>query len=171
MEMQSRFNYLNLPLAAMGILFVLSLSGCQQSVMTTPRFMSEKGVNVEAFLPAESLLVAKFGSRDADQLDALKILNGYFPNDPLGAIVTEFNQGFKNGTNLTELGLNYEQDVLPILNNKSQFFMAMSSRQEVLPPGTLETASSPKVSFSLAMTIADEAKFDALLDTQIKKIF
>ncbi len=169
MEMQSRFNYLNLPLAAMGILFVLSLSGCQQSVMTIPRFMSEKGVNVEAFLPAESLLVAKFGSRDADQLDALKILNGYFPNDPLGAIVTEFNQGFKNGTNLTELGLNYEQDVLPILNNKSQFFMAMSSRQEVLPPGTLETASSPKVSFSLAMTIADEAKFDALLDTQIKK--
>ena len=166
MEQKPKFNHLNPSVLIIGILLVFSLSACQQSVPAGQRFSSEKAVNIEAFMPVDTFLLAKIGTRDQDQLDVLKTLNGYFPNDPMGAFVTEFNQGFKESANLDKMNLDYEKDILPILNNKSQFFFSMSPGKDVSLASKDTTSASPKVNFNIAMTVADEGKFDALLDKQ-----
>jgi hypothetical protein len=147
----------------LGVLSLLLFSGCQQqAIVSADRFTSSKGVKIEAMYPADTFLLAKFGTRDADQLANLKTLNAYFPNDPMGAIVKEFNAGFKDGANLEEVGLDYEQDILPILNDKSEVYFGIA-------PAPATTDESVPMNAVLALTIVDEAKFDALLNKQMEK--
>jgi len=133
------------------------LTACQSAPVVNGRFVSEKGVNIEATFPADTFMLVKLGTRDAEQLANLKTLNAYFPDDPLGSLVKEFSQGFKEGTKNQNIGLDFEKDVLPILNEKTEIYFAGA-------PG--EAGSVSKIKGILAMTLADEGKFDDLLNKQ-----
>lgn len=164
MVSKTRVNLFTPKALTLGVLSLLFFSGCQQqAAFSGERFVSAKGVKIEAMLPADTFMLAKFGSRDEKQLENLKILNAYFPNDPMGSIVREFNAGFKDGANLEEIGLDYEQDILPILNDKSEVYFAIS------PKAGADGAEELPINAALALTLVDEAKFDALLAKQIEK--
>lgn len=150
---------LNLLVAAMGILSVVSLAGCQQAVPSSERFASAQGVNVEAFMPADTFMFAKIGTNDQSQIDTLKVLNGYFPGNPVGQAIAQFNTGFKEGAELEKVGLTYEKDILPLINEKTQFFIGISPRA-----GDADN----KANFHVAMTVADTAKFDEILGKQVQ---
>jgi hypothetical protein len=159
----SRVKYLTPAVLTLGVLSLFLFSACQQTPNVSGRFVSEKGVNIEAALPVDTFLLAKLGSRDAGQLSNLQTLNSYFPNDPLGSMVKEFNTGFKEGSKLEEAGLDYDKDILPILSPKTEVIAAIA-------PG--EGNSMDKIKGILAMTLADEVKFDGLLNKQVeKKVF
>lgn len=162
---KNRLIPLSLNLLTLGVLSLLLFSGCQQAVESTARFTSKEGVKVEAFMPGDSFLLLKVGTRDADQLAGLKTLNAYFPNDPMGMIVSEFNQGFKKGANLDEIGLDYEKDIVPILSDKSEMYLALAPSREI-DPGA---AGKQSIGAVVAMTVADTGKFDNLIQKQLDK--
>lgn len=145
---------------ALGVLLSLFLAGCQQSAdKVAGRIVSDKGVNIENLLPGDLLFVAKVGTADQGQINLFKELTGYFPNDPVGALITEFNKGFKEGAKFDEVGLDYEKDILPILSERSMVVFAAA--------GNSNGSEKPKL--YLAMTVADQAKMDSLLNKQLEK--
>lgn len=131
-------------------------TGCQQAP-NRERFSSAKGVSVEFFLPADTFMFFKVGTSDMAQLKNLAELNAYFPNDPLKFIVDEFNKGFEEGASLQDYGLSYTEDILPMINEKSEFYFAVS-------PGDVEKGGTPD--FVFAVTLADEEKLNSLLASQ-----
>lgn len=156
----TRVRFITPKVLPLGVLSLFVLSACQQAVVSGPRFTSENGVAIETLLPADLFMLAKFGTNDQQQIDNLKLLNGYFPNNPMGLIVQEFNDGFKSGASLEEMGLNYETDLLPILKEQSEVFFALA-------PG--EGDSLDKVKGVLAVTLGDIGKMDKLLQVQVDK--
>ncbi len=156
----SRVNNLAPGVLALGFFGLIFLSACQQTPLLTGRFVSEKGVNIEAAFPADTFLLAKLGTRDDQQLANLKQLNSYFPNDPLGMLVNEFKTGFEEGANLDDTGLDLEKDLLPMLSPKTEIYLATA-------PG--KTPALENLNAILAMTLADEGKFDDLLNKQVEK--
>lgn len=152
-------NSLSPKFLALGVLLSVFLAGCQQTGVAQGRLTSAKGVNIENLLPADLLALVKVGTTDQGQIDQLKELTGYFPNDPVGALVKEFNNGFKEGAKLDEVGLDYENDILPILSEKSMVVLGIAGQVSV----------PDKVRVYLAMTIADQGKMDSLLNRQLEK--
>ncbi len=151
---------------ALGVFSLFLLAGCQQTANDQGRFVSPQGVKIESMWPADTFLLIKVGTQDEGQIANLKTLNSYFPNDPMGALVDEFNVGFKQGANLDEMGLDYEKDILPILNEKSEMYLAVAPGKAL---STETTSDSTEVKAVLAMTLADQGKFDGLLQRQVEK--
>jgi hypothetical protein len=139
-----------------GIVF---LSGCQQNA-AVGRFVSDQGVSIEALLPADLLMLGKIGSRDLEQLENLRQLNSYFPNDPMGMLIEEFNQGVSEGAGLQELGLDYQRDLLPLLKENSELYLALAPALEKEPAS---------IRLIMVLTIADKAALDRLLATQLQR--
>lgn len=132
------------------------ITGCQQSPKKE-RFSSAKGINIESFFPADTFMLFKIGTGDQEQLKNLAEMNSYFPNDPLKFIVDEFNNGFEEGAELDEYGISYKEDILTMINERSEFYFAMT-------PGELEDGGAPD--FVIAITLSDEGKLNSLLAFQ-----
>jgi len=126
-------------------------------------------VKIESMLPADTFLLIKVGTQDVEQIASLKTLNAYFPNDPMGSMVQEFNDGFKKGANLNEMGLDYEKDILPILTEKSEIYLAVAPGKPLSGDAASVNPNSMQVNAVLAMTLGDTGKFDNLLQTQTTK--
>ena len=144
----------------LGVLFLVGLSGCQ-NVTSSDKFVSAGGVNIEAMLPANMVVFIKAGTKDKTQLEAMKILNGYFPNNPLGKITEQFNQGLKDGSKLEEEGLSFEKDLLPMISDQTELYFAVS------PKDGLDDLKNPEALF--AMTLADQSKFDQIVKAELDK--
>lgn len=114
----------------LGTIFTLCglflLSGCQQAPdqSYTSVLVSKKGIEVERFLPTETIFFVKAGASSESQQKNLQQLLQHFPQEDQKAlwdsIATSFNEYFKN-ENLT-----FEKDVLPAVGDNIQAAMAIT---------------------------------------------
>lgn len=111
----------------LGFVSLLVLSACNTITGgDNSRFQSKEGVNLESFMPSDLMLLAKVGTNDEKQIEYLKNINSYFPVDLFKEFATGFNEGFTSSGDLSEYGLDYEKDVLPIIGEKSEFYVGIS---------------------------------------------
>lgn len=138
------------------LLSTLIFTGCQQAVtpLKDGGMTSKEGVKLEAAIPANAAVIVKLGTTDPGQVKLIKDLNAQFPGDLTKEFTTGFNEGFKSGAKFEEIGLNFEEDVLPLVGEQTEFVMAMA-------PGKKDGLNKPEIMAS--MTLADNAKFDALI--------
>lgn len=138
------------------LLSTFIFTGCQQAVapLKDGGMTSKEGVKLEAAIPANAAVIIKLGTTDPGQVKMMKDLNAQFPSDLTKEFTTGFNEGFKSGAKFEEIGLNFEEDILPLVGEQTEFVMAMA-------PGKKDGLNKPEIMAS--MTLANNAKFDALM--------
>lgn len=138
------------------LLSALIFTGCQQTVapLKDGGMTSKEGVKLEAAIPADAAVIIKLGTTDPDQVKLIKDLNAQFPADLTKEFSTGFNEGFKSGAKFEETGLSFEEDIMPLIGEQTEFVMAMA-------PGKKDGLNKPEIMAS--MTLADKGKFDALI--------
>jgi|GEM_PF-5241537 len=157
-----RVNYFTPKVLTLGFLSLLLLSACQQSF--GERFTSEKGVKIESLLPADTFLFFKLGSRDGDQLANLKTLNGYFSNNPMGALEKGIREIFRSELDLEGTGLEYQKDIAPMIGSNSELYFAFAP----MKAGDSPLKKYPFTAMS-ALTLANSAPFELLIGKQVEK--
>lgn len=155
--------YLGIFLSISGFLV---LSGCQQTQNQVPAnyvsaLTSQKGVQVERFLPQDTVFFIKGGTTNEIQQKNLQQVLQNFPQEDLNMLSTFIGSGFDqqfSGENIT-----FQKDVLPALGKNIQAAVAFLNWKQDNTMQTVET------SMMIFVPLAETEKFSQVLDTGLKK--
>ncbi len=144
----------------LGFVSLLVLSACNTITGSdNSRFKSREGVNLESFMPSDLMLLAKIGTNDEKQIEYLKNINSYFPTDLYKEFITGFNEGFTSSSDFDEYGLDYEKDILPIIGEKTEFYVGIS-----LGGQDVKEFNPDDIKVSALLTTQDPEKLSNLLN-------
>ena len=153
----------------LGTVFVLCatilLSGCQQ---TPPQnyisaLTSKKGVQLERFLPNETIFFLRAGINNETEKNNLTRLLQYFPQEDLqnfsGFIESSFNEYFNNEN------LNFTKDIMPALGSDAQLVASIVD----ISPKQVDVMQIIDTSILVFIPLAETENFAKVLETGLTK--
>ncbi len=121
-------------------------------------YVTEEGVAVEALFPADSLMVFKVGTSDTTQWANLNKINEAFPADLLATFRSRIDAELKRDNPFEDLGLDYDDEVAPIIGENAQVFIALNMENFLDDPDLV-----------IAVKVSDADAMKKLLDKAIEE--